>query len=722
MMLQRNDAQQGCHTYSCCGMEQARDPTPSGDALVTSARNFRVNPGRPLPLGVHDCCDGFNFAIFSRHAKQITLLLFDTARDSNPLLVVELDPVHHRTGDIWHVLIDGVRWGQAYTFRVSGPWAPERGHRFDSRILLLDPYALALEGPPSAAQDVEGAVPGGQRCLLVNRRFDWQGVVRPQRPWSETIICETHVRGLTIHPSAAVSHPGTFLGLIEKIPYFLDLGITAIELMPVYEFDHQSVATSKPVTSAPARDYWGYEPIALFAPNRAFATAQSQGCQVDEFKTMVRELHRAGLEVILDVVFNHTAEGNEDGPTFNFRGLDNSIYYMLDEDRRHYRDFSGCGNTFNCNHPVVRDYIIDCLQYWVVEMHVDGFRFDLAAILGRDQSGQVATNPPLLEQIAEDPILRDVKLIAEAWDMGGAYQVGSFPGQRWAEWNGRFRDDVRRFWRGDPGMTGALASRLCGSADLYQRSGKEPVNSVNFITSHDGFTLNDLVSYGVKHNEPNGEDNRDGTDENFSANYGVEGPSNDPTVEAIRLRQIKNMLATLLLARGVPMLLGGDEFRRTQHGNNNAYCQDNEISWYDWRQTVLNHDLVRFVRGLIAFRRRNPVLSVDAFYSDNQIAWFGPSGRSPDWDGPTRSLGCLVQSQLPVGTPVQDGAICLLFNAGVAAVEFKLPPPPRTDWRVVFDTSAAAVDEGFPLKEEAPAADQTQYALAPRTLAVLSSR
>ena len=706
-------------------MEQGGTCTSYESALAKPREIFHISPGRPLPLGVQDCCDGFNFAIFSRHAEHVTLLIFDSATEDAPLLTVELDPVHHRTGDIWHALIDGVRWGQAYAFRVSGPWAPERGLRFDSRTLLLDPYALAVERSdptPSFPNPSERVALNGHKSLLINRRFDWQDVVRPKRPWPETVIYETHVRGLTIHPSATAAHPGTFLGVIEKIPYFLALGVTAIELMPVQEFDAGGVATSNSAAAASGSNYWGYETIAFLAPNRAYATGQAPGCQVDEFKTMVRELHRAGLEVILDVVFNHTAEGNERGPTFNFRGLDNPIYYMLDADPQHYRDFSGCGNTVNCNHPVVRNYITDCLRYWVIEMHVDGFRFDLAAILGRDESGRVTPNPPLLERIAEDPILRDVKLIAEAWDMGGAYQVGSFPGQRWAEWNGRFRDDVRRFWRGDPGMTGALAWRLCGSADLYQRSGKEPVNSVNFITSHDGFTLNDLASHAAKHNEANGEENRDGADDNFSANYGTEGVTDDPAIEAIRLRQIKNMLATLMLSRGVPMLLGGDEFRRTQHGNNNAYCQDNETSWYDWRHMVVNRDLVEFVRALIAFRKCNPVLSMDAFYSDEQIAWFGPWGRPPDWSGPTRAVGCHVRSQMPAGMPGQDTALCLLFNASEIAVEFNVPAGRNSEWRVAFDTGRAVPVDGPPLGDGPPAVDQVCYTLAPRALAVLSSR
>ena len=667
------------------------------------AARLQVTPGRPLPLGVQDCCDGFNFALFSRHAERVELLIFEDAAATRPLWAFDLDPAYHRTGDIWHALIDGVRWGQAYAYRVDGPSAPQEGQRFDGKALLLDPYALAIAAPE----------PGNGRCLLVKRRFDWQGTSRPRTPWSQTIIYETHVRGLTIDPSANSAHPGTFLGLIDKIPYFRDLGITALELMPAQEFDEQIPLSHDP----PLRNYWGYNPVAFFAPHKGYATAASAGNPIDEFKTMVRALHRAGIEIILDVVFNHTAEGNENGPLYNFRGLDNPIYYLLGADKREYLNFSGCGNTVNCNHPVVRDTIIDCLRYWVTEMHIDGFRFDLASILGRDEEGHIEANPPLLESIAEDPILRDVKLIAEAWDAGGAYQVGSFPGQRWAEWNGRFRDDVRRFWRGDPGMTGAFASRLCGSADLYQKSGKEPVNSINFLACHDGFTLADLVSYSRKHNEANGEDNRDGADENFSANYGIEGPTADAEIDRTRLCQIKNLAATLLLSRGVPMLLGGDEFRRTQRGNNNAYCQDNQVSWYDWRLVEQNRELFSFVREMIAFRKRHPVLRADAFYTDQDLEWFGPEGQPPDWNGPTRALGCLVHAC----DGSRAGALFLLFNASESPVEFQLPAAPAGPWRASIDTGNPSPNDIVPFEDGPLALDRGRYRLISRSVAVLLS-
>jgi len=628
---------------------------------------LRVSPGFPLPLGVRDCCDGFNFALFSRHAERVELLLYKQARDAEPWTVIALDPSIHRTGDVWHVLVSGIAWGQAYAYRVHGPAAPEQGHRFDPRVALLDPHALA--------------VAGGGRCLLVDRRFDWEGDRRPRHLWSETVIYETHVRGFSIHPSAGAMHPGSFLGVIEKIPYLRELGVTALELMPIQEFNERSIPRRDPASGEPLRNYWGYDTAAFFAPKESYASRRAPGCQLDEFKTMVKALHRAGIEVILDVVFNHTAEGNENGPTLSFRGIDNAIYYMLEDDRRHYKNFTGCGNTLNCNHPVVRDFVIDCLRYWVAEAHVDGFRFDLASVLGRGTRGELLPNPPLLERIAEDPILRDAKLIAEAWDAAGAYQVGSFPGGRWAEWNGRYRDDVRRFWRGDPGMTGALAARLGGSADIYQRAGKTPVNSINFVTCHDGFTLNDLVTYAGKHNEANGEGGRDGADQNHSANHGVEGPTDDEAIERLRVRQMKNQLATLLVARGVPMILGGDEFRRTQRGNNNAYCQDNDISWYDWTLRDRNAELVRFVREMVALRKRYPALCGEGFYAEGEIRWFAPSGAAPDWGGPAGVLGCCIGS-------APD--LCLLFNATGEPVRFVLPGlPPERRWRLEVDTASA---------------------------------
>ncbi|HDZ87056.1 MAG TPA: glycogen debranching enzyme GlgX, partial [Nitrospirae bacterium] len=664
-----------------------------------------VSKGYPLPLGAYLHGNGANFALLSRHATGVYLLLFDDDH-GNPSQTIELDPARNKTGDIWHIWVEGVKENQLYAYKIDGPFSPEDGHRFNKHKVILDPYARAITKQESI--DIEAALAYDPRsplkdlsfseedntrhmpkCILMNNRFNWQNDKPADYKWSEVVIYETHVRGLTIHPSSGVRQPGTCKGIIEKAPYFKDLGITAVELMPVQEFLENDTGRVNPVTGERLKNYWGYNPLLFFAPHGKYSGVENIGEQVTEFKTMVRELHKAGIEVILDIVLNHTAEGSEFGPTFCFRGIDNSIYYLLEINRRFYKNYSGCGNTLNCNHPIVRDFIIDCLRYWVMDMHIDGFRFDLASVMGRGESGEIMKNPPILERIAEDPILRDTKLIAEAWDAAGAYQVGSFPGKRWAEWNGRYRDDVRRFWCGAPGFAGAFASRICGSADIYQKEGKEPLNSINFITCHDGFTLNDLVSYNHKHNEANGEDNKDGTADNYSFNYGTEGSTGNSAIERIRIRQIKNMLATLLISRGVPMLLGGDEFRRTQKGNNNAYCQDNEISWYDWSLLRKNREVYHFTREMIAFRKRHKVLIKEKFYTDEDILWFNYDGGQPDWGYLSRSFGCIILDDEQAG---ED--ICLLFNAGFIEKRFVVPPEPRGGlWYVVVDTSRETPDD-----------------------------
>lgn len=657
---------------------------PDDEPLITAA------PGRPAPLGCSRMPHGVNFAVFSRHAERVSLLLYSADLPATPRLVVDLDPACQRTGDVWHVALRDLPPGTTYAWRVDGPFEPERGHRFDPDAVLLDPYAEALVGTAHWQQAADEHRSPGPRCLVPTAdEFDWAGDCPPGHQWPETIIYETHVRGLTIDASSGVTHPGTFLGLIEKIPYFSKLGVTALELMPVQEFPENASARIDTTAGRRPPNYWGYNTAAFFAPKERFSTRTYPGCQVDEFKAMVRALHAAGIEVFLDVVFNHTAEGDQTGPTLNYRGLANAIYYLLDpDDRSRYLDYSGCGNTLNCGHPVVRDHVLDCLRFWTAEMHVDGFRFDLASVLGRGRHGELQADPPLLERIAEDPILRRVKLIAEAWDAGGAYQVGSFPGRRWSEWNGRYRDDVRRYWRGDRGMAGAFASRLCGSADIYQQTGKPPCHSVNFVTCHDGFTLNDLVSYRDKYNQVNGEANRDGTDANFSANYGVEGATEDPAIEAVRVRQIKNLLATLMLSRGVPLLLGGDEFRRSQAGNNNAYCQDNPLSWYDWTLLDAHREVFEFAARMIRLRKRHAVLRAAQFYTDRELIWFDTGGRRPDWER-TRALGCLVQGS------DGRGLLCLLFNPEDSELAFHLPAAHDLEhWRLEIDTAddAAAAD------------------------------
>ncbi len=680
----------------------------------------------------------------------MSLLLFDSPQSSAPSREIVFDPRLNRTGDIWHALVHGVGPGAYYLYRVDGPDAPEKGHRFNPRKLLLDPYVKAVTGsfiwnladPRSSdpgsprgdhalskAPDAAGMPKG----IVVADDFDWQGDRPLNRPLRYSVIYETHVRGLTMHPSAGVAHPGTFRGVIEKIPYLKDLGITALELLPVQEFDELENTRLNPRTGARLQNYWGYNTITFFAPKGRYSSAGALGQQVTEFKEMVRALHAEGIEVILDIVFNHTAEGDETGPTLCFRGWDNSIYYMLDEaDPRIYRNFTGCGNTMNCNHPIVRTLIVDCLRYWVMEMHVDGFRFDLGSVLGRDTEGRIMENPPTLERIAEDPILRQTKIIAEAWDAAGAYQVGSFPGGRWAEWNDRFRDDARRFWRGDEGMVPHLATRIAGSSDLYLRDGRKPFHSINFITSHDGFTLNDLVSYARKHNEENGEGNRDGATPDQSANYGVEGPAADPKIETVRSRQVKNMLATLFLSLGTPMLLGGDELRRTQRGNNNPWCQNNEISWYDWRLLQTHAEIHRFCRELIAFRMRHPAFLRPEFYSGSNsrhdtipdITWLTEAAEPADWAAKRRALALLIDgNKSDIDADRDDNDILIMFNSSPQGCLFTLAPVPqgKEAWYLAVDTALPSPrDIRAPGTEER--LDRNTRLLTARSTVVLLSR
>lgn len=678
-----------------------RDPAIllQGMSAIMTDRLAALRFTHPLPYGaiIHE--GGVQFVIFSRRATDMRVLLYDTVDQPEPTEIIPFDPELNRWGDVWSVFVPGVGDGQLYHVQADGPWDPDHGLRFDGRAKLIDPYAKALAG------DFLPGEPGTIRppkCVVVNDEFDWQGDRHLRRSLHETIIYELHVRGFTRDKSSRVSHRGSYLGLIEKIPYLQSLGVTAVELMPVFEFP------TNDAFGGPGErpEYWGYDPLAFFAPHRGYAHGAEPGCQVQEFKEMVLALHRAGIEVILDVVFNHTAEGNENGPTLSFKGLENPVYYMLDNGGRTYRNYSGCGNTFNGNHPIVREMIFNCLRHWVHNYHIDGFRFDLASILSRNRDGELVPNPPLLESIAEDPLLADTKIIAEAWDAAGAYQVGTFGSLRWAEWNGHYRDDLRRFWRGDPNMVGPLATRLAGSSDLYEASGRRPWHSINFITSHDGFTLNDLVSYNEKHNENNGEDNRDGDNNNYSYNYGAEGPSRRSAVESVRLRQIKNMMASLLLSQGVPMLLAGDECRRTQGGNNNAYCQDNETSWFDWRLIEKNAGLVRFCESLIAFRRSEPTVRQIDFLRGRvagaspllDVSWFSPSGGQVDWLGDSRSLICLLGAvpQTDLQSP-PNHHVLLLIHSGTDSRHFVVPTAARSlDWRLFLNTAAESPCDIYP--------------------------
>lgn len=658
-------------------------------------------PGLPLPApyGAHVMDHGVLFTLFSRHATRVWLMLFDTPDADTPAQEYELTPERNRIGDLWHLFAPGAREHQFYLYRAEGQTPHSAVNFFNPAQWLLDPYALAVARPPGWG-NTAGLAPGRPlmrgaafpKGIIVRDRFDWSGDHRPRIPLPETVIYETHLRGFTVHPQARVRHAGTYAGFREKIPYLRDLGITAVELLPVQEFNEMEYFLEGQQRSGLC-NFWGYSTLAFFAPNGRYAHAGTVGQQIHEFKELVLALHQAGIELILDVVFNHTGEGGDLAQTYSLRGLDNSIYYMMDGSGLHYTNYSGCGNTINSNHPVVRDFIMNCLRYWVLNMHVDGFRFDLASVLTRGPDGGVLPNPPLVEQIAEDPVLRDTKIIAEAWDAAGAYQVGSFPSHRWSEWNGHFRDDVRRFWRRDPGMLGRFATRLGGSSDLFGHHAQSPAKSINFITSHDGFTLRDLVQYEAKHNQDNAEDNRDGENNNFSSNYGVEGPATDPALAALRLRQQKNMLATLFIAQGVPMLLAGDEFSRTQRGNNNAYGQDNEISWVDWGLLKEHASLHRFVRDLITFRRAHPALRRAAFFRGPQgdepwpdIRWFGPRSQAPDWDCGW-AVGLVISgTRAHTGAEVDGDDLCFLVNNDLVAQPFTLPVRPGAAWRLAWTT------------------------------------
>lgn len=688
---------------------------------------YEIRRGSPFPLGASIQRDGVNFALFSRSATEVSLVLYRSGQEQ-PVAELPLDPRFNRTGDVWHCLVTGPLSGIEYGYRLDRvPNENPKVHRFDPSVVVVDPYATALAAhifPPDLPPFDERTLRSRRtwRSVLTEDRFDW-GADQPLNiHLADSVIYEMHVRGFTVHPSSGVTAPGTFRGLVEKIPYLQALGVTAVELMPVTEFDEHSVPLVNPYTGERLRDYWGYNPVSFFAPKGSYGGTAEPGGAIREFKAMVQALHAAGIEVILDIVFNHTGEGDERGRTICWRGIDNRVYYIIDPETGAYHNYSGCGNSVNCNHPVVRTMLVDCLAYWVTEMHVDGFRFDLASVLGRGQNGEVLFNPPLLERIAAEPVLANTKLIAEAWDAAGLYQVGTFPNWgRWAEWNGRFRDDVRRFLRGDAGMVGTLATRLAGSADLYQGNGRAPYHGVNFITSHDGFTLHDLVSYNAKHNEANGDGGVGGSDENFSWNCGVEGPTGNPEVNALRNRQMRNAVTMLLVSQGVPMILAGDERARTQHGNNNAYCQDNELSWLDWEMTSRQNDLLRFFRLLIDFRRRHPNLRRRGFGDAGPerwppIMWHGVKLNEADWSYESRSLAM----HLPGGG--RDDDIYVMLNACELGLSFELPRlPGDRRWRRVVDTMRLPPEDIAEPGAE-PVVESFVHPVGPRSAVVLVGR
>ena len=690
-------------------------------ATASIARTRDVEQGSSAPLGASVRRSGVNFSVFSKSATLIELLLFDDRNAAEPSRIIPLDATQHRSYHYWHAFVPGIGPGQIYGYRADGPFAPGRGLRFDREKLLLDPYGLAV-AVPDGYQREAAARPGPNHGAAMKSvvadpgAYDWEGDVPLKRPFAETVIYELHVRGFTRHATSGVSpgSHGTYAGLVEKIPYLKDLGVTAVELLPIFQFDPQSAPAGKV-------NYWGYQPVSFFSPHHAYSSRPDPLGVLDECRDMIKALHRAGIEVILDVVFNHTAEGGHDGPTFSYRGLGNDCYYILRDDKSQYADYTGTGNTLNANQPIVRRMILDSLRYWVIEMHVDGFRFDLASVMSRDESGRSLHNPPVLWDIESDPLLAGTKLIAEAWDAAGLYQVGSFVGDTWQEWNGRFRDDVRRFFKGDEGSVSAIATRLLGSPDLYGHEEREAEQSINFVTCHDGFTLNDLVSYNHKHNEANGEDNRDGTDDNLSWNCGVEGPTDDPAIEELRNRQVKNFFALELLAAGTPMVLMGDEVRRTQRGNNNAYCQDNDISWFDWSLLTSHGDVHRFVKELTAFRQRRDVVAQETTLTLNQVLgraridWHGVLLNCPDWSEHSHSLAFTLQSVR--GQFLLHG----MLNAYWKPLMFELPPAPAGygTWRRCIDTALASPDD-INRWDVAPTVTTTTYEVHPRSVVLLA--
>ncbi len=678
-----------------------------------------MKDGTPYPIGASITATGVNFSVFSYYATRAELLLFDTEDASQPSLIIELVPGINRTSHYWHVHLPGLKAGQLYGYRMSGPYAPEQGHRFNPEKLLLDPYAKAISSKyyqRHAAENPGDNVGVAAKSVVADlSTYDWEGDRPLAHSFSCTVLYELHVGGFTRNPNSEVTAAkrGTYAGLIEKIPYLQDLGITAVELMPVYHFDTQDAPGA-------LENYWGYSPMSFFAPHTGYSSRRDPlGC-LDEFRDMVKALHKAGIEVILDVVYNHTAEGGTNGPTFCFKGLDNRFYYLLSDDLSRYADYTGTGNTLNTNFSVVRRMICDSLRYWVSEMHVDGFRFDLAAVLTRDEHGKPVRDAPILWEIDSDPVLAGRKLIAEAWDPGGLYLVGSFSGDRWKEWNGRFRDDIRRFLKSDRETVPNLRQRLLGSPDIYTKRHHPPGQSINFVTCHDGFTLDDLVSFNEKHNEQNGEDNRDGSSNNESWNCGVEGISDDPVVERLRERQIRNALVLNLLSVGTPMLLMGDEVRRTQHGNNNAYCQNNELSWFDWKLCHKHADLHRFVQLLIRLRlrfatnRNGNFLSLAEFIERAKIQWHGVHLWAPDLSADSHSLAATAYLKNEVG-------FHLMINAYWEPLYFSLPTVSdnRGPWRRLIDTSEQSPSDF--LEQETETQDQTAYTVQSRSIVLMTT-
>ena len=692
---------------------------------------FSIQVGHRYPVGVTVCEDGTNFCIFSRHATSIQLLLYDRPDSKIPFQVIHLDPETNRTFFFWHVFAEGMTGKEKifYTWKVDGPNNPRRGLRFDTSIELLDPWAKAIsdmEWHRKFNRDKPGSydVTFMRGMVVPPCDYDWEGDKPLQKKCEQEIIYELHVGGFTRHHTSGVKHPGTYSGVIEKIPYLRELGITAVELMPVMAFDEQDLPDK--ARDLGLKNYWGYAPHSFFSPHPGYCIDPFSTHYINEFKDMVRALHKAGISVILDVVYNHTAEGGGDGPIINFKGLGNRLFYHLDEeDMSQYKNYSGCGNTVNCNHPLVAHFIIDSLEYWVKEFHIDGFRFDLASILARGEDGKPMYHAPVVWSIEFSDILAHTWLIAEAWDAGGLYQVGGFPGFRWAEWNGRYRDLVRQFIRGDKGLVPEFATRLTGSSDLYQDSGRLPINSINFVTCHDGFTLHDLVSYNKKHNQSNGEENRDGESHNRSWNCGIEGTTDDIKIVALRKRQVKNFLTVLLLSQGIPMILSGDEVMRSQKGNNNCYCQDNELSWFDWGLLEKNKEVFNFTKEMIRFRKRHPCLMQSQFLSgkpaapsgQRDITWHGLKLHKPQWDNlASQVLACSLSR-----TSDEEEDLHIMFNMSENQVIFKLPILKKRKWYAAINTSGNPGNDIL-IPEQQKVHDKKSIKVKQRSIVVCESR
>lgn len=683
---------------------------------------FKSRRGWSQPLGATVYEDGVNFSVFSEQATGVELLIFESHNSLQPAQVFKLDRLANNTFNFWHVFIEDLKPGWFYAYRIDGPNNPQEGLKFNKNKILIDPYSKAVNdelwSKQAAIDDSDNIETSLRSMVLSNKQYDWEGDHPLKKPANDSIIYEMHIGTFTKSPTASSQHPGKFKGLHDKIPYLKDLGITAVELLPIFKFD-----SKEPLPHNGLKNYWGYGTMAFFSPENSYLVEPTSPDCLDELKDLIKALHKADIEVILDIVFGYTGEGNQGGPTISMKGLANNIYYMLPPDKNYYMDFSGCGNTLNCNHPVVVKFITDCLEYWVKQFHVDGFRFDEASILSRGEDGTPLARPPLPWAIELSQELAETKIIAEAWDAAGLYQVGYFPGYRWAEWNGRFRDEVRKFVRGELGLAGAIASRVSGSADIYQTKGRLPINSVNFVTSHDGFTMMDLVSYDQKHNEANGEDSRDGINENWSCNYGIEGETDNEGILKFRKRQIKNFAAILLLSRGIPMILSGDEVGKTQKGNNNAYCQDNEISWFDWDLVEKNADLHRFFKLMIQLKKRNYNLHRKDFFSGEankegtpDISFHGCRINEPGWDDKASRV-----LSLTFGAKSQETDIHVMMNMDDKELEFEIPKIENKRWFLFADTSQDYPNDICEIGQEKPI-EESSYKVQNKSIVILISK